>query len=249
MLPGVAAIGGAIKPAPFAPAREKPRLPPHLPERGEQSVRIVRVENDIDRAGVLVFAQDFRPGLAAIGRAKNSALVVRPIGMPEGRDKNDVRIFRMDDDRADVAAVFQADIPPIAAAIDGLINAVAIGDIAAQRRLTGAGVDRVVIARRYRQGTDRGSGMLLVEHRLPVGAAVGGFPHTTSDCAEIISVRLTRDAFDRDPAAAPEGSDLAPLHAAPELFVELSLVLRLGCGGHRAGRGRLSHSWRRARGG
>jgi hypothetical protein len=27
----------------------------------------------------------------------------------------------------------------------------------------------------------------------------------------------------------------------------LSLVLRLACGGHRAGRGRLSHSWRRAR--
>ncbi len=106
--------------------------------------------------------------------------------------------------RADVAAVFQADIPPIAAAIDGLINAVAIGDIAAQRRLAGAGVDRVVIARRDREGADRRSGMLLVEHRLPVGAAVGGFPHTTSDCAEIIGVRLIRDAFDRDPAAAPE---------------------------------------------
>ena len=98
MLPGVAAIGRAIKPAPFTAAGEKPRLPPHLPERGEQSVRIMRVENDVDRAGVLVFAQDFRPGLAAIGRAKNSALVVRAISMSEGRDKNDVRILRMHDE-------------------------------------------------------------------------------------------------------------------------------------------------------
>ncbi len=146
--------------------------------------------------------------------------------MPERRDKNDVRILRMHDDRADVAAVFQADIPPIAAAIDGLINAVAIGDIAAERGLAGAGVDRVVIARRDRDRADRRRGMLLVEHRLPVGAAVGRFPHAACDRAEIISVRLTRDAFDRDRASAAERSDLAPLHAAPELFVELTLLLR-----------------------
>ncbi len=204
----------------------------------------MRIEDDIDRAGVLVFAQDFRPGLAAIGRAKNSALVVRSKGVAERGDENDVRILRMNDERADMAAVFQADIAPVPAAIDGLINAVAVGDIAAQRRLARAGIDRVVIARRDRERTDRGSGMLLVEHRLPVGAAVGRFPDAAGDRAEIISVRLTRDAFDRDRAAAAKGSDLAPLHSAPELFVELSPVLRLGCGGRRLGRGRLPARWR-----
>ena len=55
--------------------------------------------------------------------------------MTERRDKNDVRIFRMHDERADVARIFQADVLPILAAIDRLINAVAVSDVAAQAPL------------------------------------------------------------------------------------------------------------------
>ena len=134
LLPGRSAIGRTIKSAARTTAREIPRLTAHLVERGEQRVRIVRIENNIDRAGVFVLAQDLGPRLAAIGRAENSAIGIRPIGVPDGSHENDVRIIRMDDERADMASIFQADVVPIAAAIDGLINAIAVGDVAAQRR-------------------------------------------------------------------------------------------------------------------
>src|SRR5450432_1343211 len=67
LLPGSSTVDRTIKPAAFAAAREKPGLPADLPERREERVRIMRVEDDVDRAGVFVFAQDFRPRLSAVG--------------------------------------------------------------------------------------------------------------------------------------------------------------------------------------
>ncbi len=195
----------------------------------------MRIEDDVDRAGVFILEQDLRPTLAAIGRAENAALRVRTVGVADRRDINDVLILGVNDERADVAGVFQADVAPVAAAIDRFINAVAISDVAAQGRLAGAGVNRVVIARRDRESADRGGGVLLVEHRLPVLAAVGCFPNAARDAAEIISVRFIRHALDRDRASAAEGADFAPLHPAPEFFVELAFLRSrcFGCFGRR----------------
>ena len=105
---------------------------------------------------------------------------VRPEGVAERRDENDVRIFRMNDERADVARIFQADVFPIPAAIDRFINAVAVSDVAAQRRFAGAGVNRVVI-----DGATAIAPIeeliLLIENRRPVRAAIGCFPNAAGD--------------------------------------------------------------------
>src|SRR5215475_14557286 len=36
-------------------AGKKPRLPPRLPERGEHNIGIMRIENDVDTAGIFIF--------------------------------------------------------------------------------------------------------------------------------------------------------------------------------------------------
>src|SRR5206468_684287 len=80
-LPSDAIVFGAIKSAARATAGEKPWLSSRLPKRCEHDVRIMRIENDVDAAGVFIFRQNFRPRLAAIGRAKDSTLLIWTEGM------------------------------------------------------------------------------------------------------------------------------------------------------------------------
>jgi len=65
----------------------------------------VRIENDIDPARVAVAKQYALPRLATISRPENSSLLVRSEGVPERRDECDVRVLRVDDDRANVTRV------------------------------------------------------------------------------------------------------------------------------------------------
>jgi hypothetical protein len=81
----------------------------------------MRIENDIDRACVFVFVKNLRPGLAAVGRAEDAALRVRPVGVSDCGDEDDVGIIGIDDEGADMAGVAQADVAPVAAAIDATL--------------------------------------------------------------------------------------------------------------------------------
>ena len=149
LLPGHAAIFGAIQSAPRSAAGKIPGLPARLPHGREDDVRIVRVRRQINRARVLVLVENLGPRLAAIGGAKNSPLLIRSEGMTKGRDQNDVGIFRIDDHRADLPGVFQADVLPGLARVQRLIHAGAVGDIAAHRVFARADVNDVVIGRRH----------------------------------------------------------------------------------------------------
>ena len=53
--PRHAVIFRTIKSAAWAATGEKPWLPPRLPKRCEHDVRIMRIENDVDPASVLIF--------------------------------------------------------------------------------------------------------------------------------------------------------------------------------------------------
>ena len=78
----------------------------------------MRIEDDVDAAGVFVLAQNFRPGFAAVGRPKYSALWIRTERVSESRDQHDVGISRIDNQRADLAAVFESDVFPGLTRID-----------------------------------------------------------------------------------------------------------------------------------
>ncbi len=118
LLPGDSAVRGTVKSRPGAAARKSPRLTAHLPERGEQGVGIPRVENYIDPTRVAVSEQHPLPGLAAIARSKNSALVVRSERVPERRDEYDIRVVRIDDYGADLTRIDESDVLPCLAGIE-----------------------------------------------------------------------------------------------------------------------------------
>jgi hypothetical protein len=60
-----------------------------------------------------------------------------------GGDVDDVRVARMNTDAAYLASVFEADVLPGLAGIGGLVDAVAVRNISANRRLTHADIDDV----------------------------------------------------------------------------------------------------------
>ena len=78
----------------------------------------MRIENNIDAAGVFVFGQNFRPGFAAVTRAKDAALLIRAERVPQRRYHNYVLISRIDNQRADLPRIFQPNILPCFAAVD-----------------------------------------------------------------------------------------------------------------------------------
>src|ERR1035441_10366347 len=153
----------------------------------------MRITHHSNRAGAVVLEQNFLPGLAAIGSAKDAALGVRTKCVSEGGDKSDVRIARVDDDRTDVARVLEADIRPGAAGVGGFVNSITVRDIAAKAGFAASRVQYVGIGVRHRDGADRRDA-LVVEYRRPTESAVGALKNASGDGAEIISAGIARTA-------------------------------------------------------
>src|SRR5207245_2254853 len=115
------------------------------------------------------------PGLAAVPRPEDATLWVRAVGVAESRNENDVRIRGVNNERADVARIFQADVGPRFAGVGGFINAVAERNVAADAGFAGADVNDIGIGIGNVNGADGRDG-LLIEERIPTVAAVSGFP-------------------------------------------------------------------------
>src|SRR3989442_11809236 len=102
---------------------ERPGRAVAFPLAGEEDMRILGVENDVDAAGAVVEIENFFPRFAAIARAEDAALRVSAVGMAEGSDEGDIGIGRMDNDGADVAGVFSTDTLPSFSSLVGTIKA------------------------------------------------------------------------------------------------------------------------------
>src|SRR5947208_5894105 len=106
MFPRDAIIFRPIKSAACTAAGEKPRLSARLPKRCEDDVRVMRIKDNIDPAGVLVFGQNFRPRFSAVGRPENSAFLTWTKRVAERCGQDDVLISWIDDQCPDLTAVF-----------------------------------------------------------------------------------------------------------------------------------------------
>ena len=164
--PRHAAVLGAVQAAAWPAAREIPRLAAHFPQRSIDGGRVGRIERHIDRAGVVVLVEDLLPRFSAIAGAKDPALAVGTEGVADGCDKDDVGILRIDDQRANLPRVGQANVRPVLAAIDRFIDAVPVSDVAAQSSFAGAYIDDAMIGWRDRNRSNRRC-RLTVEDRLP----------------------------------------------------------------------------------
>ena len=141
--PGGAAVLGAIKAAARTAAGEGPGLAAHLPQGRIDDFRVGGVVGDVNGAGVLVLVEHLGPTLSAIRRAEHAALRIGAKGVTDGGDHDDVGIGWINNYRADLAAILQADMGPGLAPVSGLVDAVAKGDVAAQSALACADIDNV----------------------------------------------------------------------------------------------------------
>ncbi len=92
----------SVRPA----AAQTPGCANHLPQRGKERVGVVGIKHNVNGASLVVLEQDLLPRGATIGSAEDAALFIRPVGVAQSRDKNDVRILGINYNRANVLRIF-----------------------------------------------------------------------------------------------------------------------------------------------
>src|SRR5207245_8105107 len=127
--------------------------------------RVPGVHGQVDRSRFLVLEEDLLPALPAVPGTEDAALRVRTVGVAEGRDVGEVRVLRVHEESADLARVLEAHGRPGLAGLGGLINAVAVGEVATDARLAGADVDDVRVRVGDVDGADRRDRFLVEEAR------------------------------------------------------------------------------------
>ena len=162
---------------------------------------------------------------AAVGRAIDAALLVRTVGMTEGRDEQPVGILRVDGDVRDLLRVAQTEVRPRPAGVGRLVDAVAGREVGTMEAFPAADVDDVGVGRRDGDGADR-PGRLVVEDRLPDAAGVGRLPDAAVHCRHIEGVRMAAMSRRRPRPARAVWTDVAPPHLGEESRVDLCRLLR-----------------------
>src|SRR5579864_4325190 len=133
--------------------------------------------------------------------------------MSKRRHKDYVRIVGVDDDRADMLRVLQPEVLPRESTVGGFVHAITVGDVAANASLARADIDHIVIRARDIERAD-GTDRILVKEGLPVIAAIGRLPHSTSNRSEVVNIRLARNAFDSQHASSAKRSNQPIAHSA-----------------------------------
>ncbi len=209
--PAVAAVSRLPEAGALAAALEAVGRALRLPEGGVEDVRVVGVDRQVVAARAVTPMEHPLPGPTAVAGAEDAALRVASPGVAERRDVDDVGVAGVDDDVGDVAGVGEADVGPGAAAVGRLVDAVAVRDVRADRRLAGAGVDHVRGGLGDGERADRGGAEEAVRDVLPESAAAGRLPDAAGAGAEVEGAALGRVAGDGDDAPAAVRPDAAPL--------------------------------------
>src|SRR6185295_1449656 len=216
-MPGVAAVSGFVKPAAGTlPRAVFPRPLTRRPQVSVNDFRVLRIEGERDRAGVLVFVENFLPRLAAVRRAKHAALFVRAVRMSESGDVDEIRIARIDEDRADLLCVAQSEMSPRLAAVSRFINAVAGGEIGPLESFATADVDCVRVRRCDCERADR-TRWLIIKDRFPRVAVIVRLPNAAVVHSYIEDIRLAGNAGSADRPAGAEWADHSPFHCLREI--------------------------------
>src|SRR4029079_2374781 len=102
-------IGTLVEAAIARAADDRPRLALESRHPGVDDVRVSGLNLDVHRADAVVDEEHLLPGLAAIGGLEYAALLVPLEGIPIRRNPDDVRVGRVNADRADLAGIVKAD--------------------------------------------------------------------------------------------------------------------------------------------
>ena len=129
LAPGFSAVGGFVQPAAGAHflggivGVESVALP--LVGGGQDRVGIVRLQFDVNHAGLVVDVEYLLPRLAAVGGLVEPAGLVRPPEPPERSNVDDVRISGVNHDSARLKSLVEPHVFPGLAAVGRFVDAVA----------------------------------------------------------------------------------------------------------------------------
>src|SRR5438270_9880390 len=98
--------------------------------RGIDGVRIVRIDGNIGKAGVLADIQDLLPALTSIGGFVEPAVATWGPQRTFGGNENRVAVLRTNRDAANMLRMLQANIGPTLAAVFGFVYSIAVIDTA-----------------------------------------------------------------------------------------------------------------------
>ena len=221
LAPGGPAVGGFVESG--ARAVEGAVFPgglPGFPERGVDDVGILRIEDHVDRTGVLVLVEHLAEGGAPVGGEKQAPLFVGPVGVALDGHEQPIGIARVDRDLRNLLAVAEAEVFPGPSPIGGAVDPVAGGEVGPLETFAAPDVDDVGVGRRHGDGADR-SGRLIVEDRVPGPAVVGGLEDAAVYGADVEDVGPVGHTDGGLGPAAPMGADAAPLEGAEQGGVDL----------------------------
>ena len=161
-------------------------------------VGIARIEVHFGHAGVGRSLEGLLPGRAAIARDVEAAFAARGPQRSLRGHPDHVRVARIDHDHRDVLGGLQAHVGPGGAAIERLVDAVAVGNAALGVVLAAADPDHQRVVRIEGHAAER-VGTLVVEDRIPGRAGVGRLPEAACGCGDVpdrLVLRIDREVGD-----------------------------------------------------
>ncbi|PYX98696.1 MAG: hypothetical protein DMG64_21055 [Acidobacteria bacterium] len=131
--------------------------------------------------------------------------------------------MRINHNSRDLPRVLEPEVLPCNACVGTLIDSIAGREIRSQIGLAGADVDSVRIRSCESDGANRGDA-LGIEDWIPSDTTVSCLPNPTTNGAEVIDVRIARNARDGDGASTTKRTDQPPMKPLIELGIELLTV-------------------------
>jgi hypothetical protein len=142
------------------------------------------------------------------------------VNVPLRGEQNEVRIFRVDEDRWNLLRVVEPQVLPRVSGVCRLVDAIALVDAATGDQVAHADVDDVRIRRRDLNAADGRRLFHVIEDRVPRRARAGRLPHAAEWESDIEHSGLSDDAGDGGDATAAERTDVPPHESIVEVRID-----------------------------
>ncbi len=216
-LPRVATVGGLVDAAHLpAAGDDRPRLTPDVPEGSVDCVGVVRLQLQVHGAHAVAHEQHVLPGLAAVLRAVHATVLRLAERRAQCGRVDQVGVFRVYDDGADLAHVAQAQEPPGPAGVVAAVEAPAQDHVGADAVGARTRVDDGRVGRRQRDGAHGRRREVAVAYVAPGDAVVLRLPHAAARGAHVEGALVDGVARHGGDAAAPGRAHVAELEAAEQ---------------------------------
>src|SRR5437762_5437160 len=190
------------------------------PRCGENDVRRVCRARERSDAGLFVDVQRLDPGRSAVGRAEHATRVALGLEeVPQRADQDEVWVARVNQDGRNLLCALEADVPPRASGIGGLVHPVS-QPFEEGVQVSRADVNHTRVRRSDLHSAYRRYGFDRIENGVPRFAGARRLPHAAVRGAEVKHAGLSNHArYRRDPSCA-ERADVAPYQCGQETWIE-----------------------------